>query len=219
MAIENATLYQRSDMRCRNRPSPGSAHPVNAARINCGEPAGEVIYANRRMEELTGCSAEEMHQHRGRGDGTSAGARGRTRGGCGSDRAAWPAGGRVEFAADLPEGRRYLRLRFFGRHRATSPGPGRIVQDVTQRHEVDRMKSSLISTVSHELRTPLAAVKGMSSTLLADDAGTLPASEKFLQVISDESDRLSVLVNDPLDMSRIEAGTPGSPSSRASWES
>jgi K+-sensing histidine kinase KdpD len=74
--------------------------------------------------------------------------------------------------------------------------------------EVDRMKSSLVSTVSHELRTPLAAIKGYASTLLADDVQWDHKSQReFISVISDESDRLSNLVNNLLDLSRIEAGS------------
>jgi signal transduction histidine kinase len=70
------------------------------------------------------------------------------------------------------------------------------------------MKSSLVSTVSHELRTPLAAIKGYVSTMLADDVEWDRASQhEFLTIISDESDRLTNLVNNLLDLSRIEAGS------------
>jgi signal transduction histidine kinase len=70
------------------------------------------------------------------------------------------------------------------------------------------MKSSLVSTVSHELRTPLAAIKGYVSTMLADDVEWDPAAQhEFLTIISDESDRLTNLVNNLLDLSRIEAGS------------
>ena len=86
-------------------------------------------------------------------------------------------------------------------------GRGQILQDITREHELDRMKSSLISTVSHELRTPLAAIKGYATTLLADDVDwELKAQNEFIQIISDETDRLSELVNNLLDMSKIEAG-------------
>ncbi len=61
--------------------------------------------------------------------------------------------------------------------------------------------------MSHELRTPLASIKGFASTLLADDVEWEPeAQREFLSVISEESDRLSDLVTDLLDLSRIEAG-------------
>jgi two-component system sensor histidine kinase KdpD len=70
------------------------------------------------------------------------------------------------------------------------------------------MRSSLVSTVSHELRTPLAAIKGYASTMLADDVEWDRESQReFLTVISDESDRLTNLVNNLLDLSRIEVGS------------
>lgn len=214
MAIENATLYQRSDMQLQEQ-----THRLEALIQSMQDGLivenleGEVIYANRRMEELTGCSAGEMH--RKHVDEVMAHLLARVDERASAEAAiaaalADPAGGRAEFAANLREGRRYLRLRLFDVTDTNGQplGRGRIVQDVTQRHEVDRMKSSLISTVSHELRTPLAAIKGYASTLLADDVHWDVASQQeFLQIISDESDRLSILVNDLLDMSRIEAGT------------
>jgi len=87
-------------------------------------------------------------------------------------------------------------------------GHGEMFQDITRHREIDRMKSALISTASHELRTPLAAVKGYASTLLQDDVEWDAVSiRRFAQVISDEADRLTGLVDDLLDMSRIEAGT------------
>jgi len=89
-----------------------------------------------------------------------------------------------------------------------SIGRGLIIQDMTAYREIDRMKTSLISTVSHELRTPLAAIKGYASTLLAEDVTwDRESTREFLEIISDESDRLSDLVNNLLDLSRLEAGS------------
>jgi K+-sensing histidine kinase KdpD len=69
------------------------------------------------------------------------------------------------------------------------------------------MKSSLISTASHELRTPLAVIKGYATTLLAKDVNwDRDAQLEFLEAISTETDRINDLVNNLLDMSRIEAG-------------
>jgi len=86
-------------------------------------------------------------------------------------------------------------------------GRGQLWQDVTRDKEVDRMKSALLSTVSHELRTPLATIKGFASTLLAEDVEwDMAAQHEFLEAISNESDRLARLVQNLLDMSRIEAG-------------
>jgi len=87
-------------------------------------------------------------------------------------------------------------------------GRGQIWKDITTDREVERMKASLMATVSHELRTPLAAIKGYVSTLLADDVAWDPASQReFLITISEETDRLSALVSDLLDLSRIEGGS------------
>jgi signal transduction histidine kinase len=74
--------------------------------------------------------------------------------------------------------------------------------------ELDRQKSDFVSMVSHELRTPLGLIKGYVGTLLRRDAPLDEATRhEFLQVIDEETDRLSELVTNLLDMSRIEAGT------------
>ena len=87
-------------------------------------------------------------------------------------------------------------------------GRGFIIYDVTADRELDHMKSRLVSTVSHELRTPLAAIKGYATTLLAEDIQWDPDSQReFLEVISSETDRLSDMVTDLLDLSKIEAGS------------
>ena len=79
-------------------------------------------------------------------------------------------------------------------------GRGQLWQDVTRDKEVDRMKSALLSTVSHELRTPLATIKGFASTLLAEDVEwDKEAQQEFLKSISDESDRLTRLVQNLLE--------------------
>lgn len=103
-----------------------------------------------------------------------------------------------------------LRIHFFNVTDADGEllGRGQLWQDITSDKELDRMKSSLISTVSHELRTPLATIKGYASTLLASDVQWDAKSQReFLQTISSEADRLADLVQDLLDMSRIETGT------------
>ncbi|MDP2920348.1 MAG: PAS domain S-box protein [Dehalococcoidia bacterium] len=72
--------------------------------------------------------------------------------------------------------------------------------------ELDRVRSEFLANVSHELRTPLAAIKGFTSTLLRDDVQWRKAERTdFLQTIDQETDRLTRLINDLLDMSRLEA--------------
>lgn len=73
--------------------------------------------------------------------------------------------------------------------------------------KIDRLKSELLSIVSHELRTPLASIKGYASSLLRDDVEwDRETQREFLQIIDEESDRLSGLIQDLLQMSEIEAG-------------
>ncbi|HEX8598352.1 MAG TPA: ATP-binding protein [Chloroflexia bacterium] len=79
--------------------------------------------------------------------------------------------------------------------------------ETTALRETNRLKDEFVSMVSHELRTPLASVKGYSRTLLADNADWDPQTRReFLQIISDESDKLQELVENLLEMSRIGAG-------------
>jgi signal transduction histidine kinase len=104
----------------------------------------------------------------------------------------------------------YLRcLTFIVTDEAKNPiGYGLLMHDVTADRKLDKMKSNLMFTVSHELRTPLAAIKGYTSTLLADDIDWDKKSQvEFLTTISMETDRLTLLVKDLLDLNRIEAGS------------
>jgi PAS domain S-box-containing protein len=89
-----------------------------------------------------------------------------------------------------------------------------LAKDITEKKryehrlkELDKMKSDFVSNVSHELRTPLTAIKGSVDNML--DGITGPLNEKqgrYLTRIKSNSDRLTRLINDILDLSRIEAG-------------
>ena len=82
-----------------------------------------------------------------------------------------------------------------------------IFQDITHQVEVDRLKSEFVATVSHELRTPMTSIKGYVEILLMGAAGQMSDQQsQFLQVVKTNTERLSVLVNDLLDISQIEAG-------------
>jgi two-component system phosphate regulon sensor histidine kinase PhoR len=80
-----------------------------------------------------------------------------------------------------------------------------VLRDITKEKEVDRMKSEFVSNVSHEIRTPLASIKGFTSTLLETEVSEDERKE-FLTIIDQESSRLSKLIEDLLDLSRIESG-------------
>lgn len=83
-----------------------------------------------------------------------------------------------------------------------------IFNDITEIRSVERMKTAFVSTVSHELRTPLTSIKGFISTLLSDAEGyyDLATQREFYQIIDTECDRLTRLISDLLNVSRIEAG-------------
>lgn len=81
-----------------------------------------------------------------------------------------------------------------------------ILNDVTELKNIERMKSAFVATVSHELRTPLTAIKGFISTLLADDSFPEEDRREFYVIIDHECDRLTRLINDLLNIARIEAG-------------
>jgi PAS domain S-box-containing protein len=80
-------------------------------------------------------------------------------------------------------------------------------QDISRLREVDRMKDEFVSIVSHELRTPLTSIRG-SVQLVLDDAGSVPDPEhqNLLQIALNNCERLVRIINDILDVSKIESG-------------
>jgi len=72
--------------------------------------------------------------------------------------------------------------------------------------ELDRLKDEFISTVSHELRTPLTSIRSFSEILLDNPGLKLAERNQFLEIVVKESERLTRLINDILDLSRIESG-------------
>lgn len=82
-----------------------------------------------------------------------------------------------------------------------------LLHDASEEAELDRLKSEFVGMVSHELRTPLTSIKGSVDLLLEAETGELNATQRrFLSTIRRSSDRLINLVNDLLDLSRLEAG-------------
>ena len=84
---------------------------------------------------------------------------------------------------------------------------GKQAEQARALQEADRLKSEFISTISHELRTPLASIKGYATTLLRKDVTWDEATRaEFLQIIDEESDKLRELIDNLLEMSKVEAG-------------
>jgi PAS domain S-box-containing protein len=92
-------------------------------------------------------------------------------------------------------------------------GDGRVVQaicvlrDASARHRVDSQRGELISTLSHELRSPLTSVKGFTSTLLHRwDRFSDDQKQEMLATVNMDADRVTRLIRELLDVSRIDAG-------------
>ncbi len=81
-----------------------------------------------------------------------------------------------------------------------------VCRDVTMEKEIDRMKSEFVSQVSHELRTPLTSIQAYTEMLLDDDTDDAKMRREYLEIIYEESQRLTRLINDLLDLARIESG-------------
>jgi PAS domain S-box-containing protein len=94
--------------------------------------------------------------------------------------------------------------------RSGSEDPGLfigIARDLTERRRIDRMKSEFISIISHELRTPLTSIRGSLGLLVGGAAGELPErTKRMVEIAHHNSERLVRLINDMLDMEKIESG-------------
>ncbi len=86
---------------------------------------------------------------------------------------------------------------------------GRVVafRDITERRQVERIKNEFISVISHELRTPLTSIRGSLGLLAGGAVGELPSSaQRMISIAVDNSERLTRLINDILDIERLESG-------------
>ena len=80
-------------------------------------------------------------------------------------------------------------------------------RNVTKEREIDRMKTDLVSSVSHELRTPLTSIKAFTATILRDPAMPDETRSQFLKIVDEESNRLGNLIENLLEISRIESSS------------
>ncbi|HTZ11647.1 MAG TPA: ATP-binding protein, partial [Candidatus Margulisiibacteriota bacterium] len=82
-----------------------------------------------------------------------------------------------------------------------------ILNDITKQKELERLKSDFVANVSHEIRTPLIAVEKSLELILSKSTGPLSADQdKFLSIAERNLERLNLLINDLLDLSKLEAG-------------
>lgn len=81
-----------------------------------------------------------------------------------------------------------------------------VFRDVTELRKLERMRREFVANVSHELRTPLTSIKGFIETLLNGSLDDKEITLRFLRIVNGETDRMISLINDLLDLSRIESG-------------
>ena len=79
--------------------------------------------------------------------------------------------------------------------------------DISERRRIERMKDELVSVVSHELRTPLTSIRGSLGLIAGGAVGEIPAeAHRMIEIAVSNTDRLVRLINEMLDMERIESG-------------
>jgi two-component system phosphate regulon sensor histidine kinase PhoR len=81
-----------------------------------------------------------------------------------------------------------------------------LFQDLTQVRRLETIRRDFISNISHELRTPLASLKALVETLLGGALDDPPLSRRFLKTMENEVDSLTQMVNELLELTRIESG-------------
>ncbi|MFZ5944909.1 MAG: two-component system histidine kinase PnpS [Bacillota bacterium] len=80
-----------------------------------------------------------------------------------------------------------------------------VFHDITVLRHLEKMKTDFVANASHELRTPVASIKGFAETLLDGALEDREVAERFIRIINNEAERLTMLINDLLDLSRIES--------------
>lgn len=81
-----------------------------------------------------------------------------------------------------------------------------VLRDMTEERRLDKLREDFVANVSHELRTPVSMLRGYSEAIVDDIAGTEEEKREIAQIIYEESLRMGRLVNDLLDLTRMEAG-------------
>ena len=171
---------------------------------------GQVLFLNRRMGELLGVKPAEWH---GRPGQELAQRVKELAGSVPSLRLEVPAENQIVNSREI-EWRDGNNLRYYREDTAAlRDAAGRVTgylfayHDISREKTIDRMKSDFIAVASHELRTPMTSIKGSVDLILSGFAGdTSPEMQELLEIAQKSCDRLVRLVNDILDLAKIESG-------------
>lgn len=93
-----------------------------------------------------------------------------------------------------------------------------VFHDITALRQLEKMRQDFVANVSHELRTPVSTIKGYAETLLEGALEDKENAKDFLKIIRDDADRLARLIEDLLDLSKIESGKLALKREDINWE-
>lgn len=112
-----------------------------------------------------------------------------------------------EVNAELELGRRFFVVKISPLYSKNSiRGAVAVLRDMTEQHQLDKLRSDFIANVSHELRTPISMLQGYSEAILDGVPETVEDNHEMVKIIHDESQRMGRLVTDLLDLARMESG-------------
>ncbi len=181
---------------------------------------GKINFVNRESENLLGvsrsdainCTPEEIVKDHGILQFLSSPAKGSEGGHDGSVAATGQTRKTQKRAADVEvarkNGTRHIRLTHVPVVDNNGDPGGAILtlRDITQEKLEERARKEFISSVTHELRAPLTSIKSYVEMLIDDEAKNPELQRDFFNTINEEADRLARLINDMLNMSKIEVG-------------
>ena len=91
-------------------------------------------------------------------------------------------------------------------HEEKPEGAVLVFHDITELRQLENIRKEFVANVSHELRTPVSNIKGYAETLMEGALDDKKHAKEFLKIIHSDSERLAALINDLLDLSKIESG-------------
>ncbi|MFD1067796.1 ATP-binding protein [Oceanobacillus locisalsi] len=118
--------------------------------------------------------------------------------------------GYLKLEKELPAGKKkyFMLYKFLVMSEETKMGEGLLLRDITKEEEIDTLKNNLISLASHEFKTPITNIKGSVETLLRPEVEWDAAFQtELLEGVHEDIERIQHLVNDWMDISKIESGT------------